>query len=231
MKIKALPAEERPMEKGLFHGMESLSNTELLALLINSGTREKSAIALAEDVIAFSGGISRLREMTLEELMGIRGIGKGKAARILAALELGKRVSARPAARPVNVSCSKEIADIFMEELRYEKKENFRIMLLNSKGDVISVETVSIGELTSTLVHPREVFCHAVKKSAAAVVLVHNHPSGDPTPSREDFETTRRLMECGKLMGIRVLDHLVIGDGNYVSIREAGGMEEISSNI
>jgi DNA repair protein RadC len=204
--------------------MEYLSNTELLALLIYSGTKDKSAIALAEDVIGCSRGIYHLREMTSEELMSIYGIGKGKAARILAALELGKRVSAKSAASAVNVSSPGDIAALFMEEMRYERKESFRIMLLNAKGDVISIETVSIGELTSTLVHPREVFRHAVKKSAAAVVLVHNHPSGDPTPSQEDLDTTLRLMECGRLMGIQVLDHLVIGDGKYVSIRETGKM-------
>lgn len=214
------------MEKGLLHGMEHLSNTELLALLINSGTKEKSAIALAQDVIGHSRGIYHLREMTPEELMGIRGIGKGKAVRILAALELGKRIASKPVSRVVNTTNPQTIAALFMEELRYEKKENFRIILLNARGDLISIETISVGALTSALVHPREVFRPAVKKSAAAVVLVHNHPSGDPTPSKEDFETTWRLMECGELMGIQVVDHLVIGDGTFVSIRETGGMDE-----
>ncbi len=226
MKIKSLPAEERPMEKGLYQGMERLSNTELLALIINSGTKEQSAIALAEEVIGQGAGIFRLREMTPQELMEIRGIGKGKAARILAALELGKRAAARPMGKPVNVGSPDSIAALFMEELRYLKQETFRILLLNAKGDVISTETISAGELTSTLVHPREVFRPAVKKSAAAVVLIHNHPSGDPQPSREDVETTFRLKECGRLMGIRVLDHLVIGDGAYVSMMTEGLMGE-----
>lgn len=226
MKIKALPAEERPMEKGLFYGMEQLSNPELIALLINSGTKEKSAIALAEEVIGRSDGIFRLREISAQELMEIPGIGKGKAARILAALELGKRVSARPEGRPVNVGSAQDIAGLFMEEMRHLKKETFRALFLNARGDIMASETISVGELTSTLVHPREVFHGAVKKSAAAVILVHNHPSGDPTPSREDIETTHRLMDCGKLLGIRVLDHLIIGSGVYVSIRESGAMEE-----
>ena len=170
MKIKALPAEERPMEKGLFQGMETLSNTELLALIINSGTKEKSAIALAEDVIGKGEGIFRLREMSPQELMGIHGIGQGKAARILAALELGKRMAARPSASPVNVESSEDIASLFMEQMRDLKQETFRILLLNAKGDIISSESISVGELTSTLVHPREVFRPAVKKSAAAMV-------------------------------------------------------------
>lgn len=226
MKMKALPAEERPIEKGLFQGMENLSNTELLALIINTGTREKSALSLAQEVIGHSRGIFYLREMTYEELMKIKGIGRGKAARILAAMELGKRIASKPSGRPVNISDSDDIAGLFMEEMRYCKKEIFKTLLLNSKGDVLSIETVSIGELTSTIVHPREVFLPAVKKSAAAIVLVHNHPSGDPTPSGEDIQTTCRLVECGKLLGVRVLDHLVIGDGKYVSI---SGMIEFPS--
>lgn len=225
MKIKGLPAEERPMEKGLYYGMNQLSNAELIALLLNSGTKEKSAIALAEDVIGMGCGISGLREVSAQELMEIRGIGKGKAARILAAMELGKRISARPEGRPVNVNSPDDIAGIFMEEMRNLKKETFRALFLNAKGDITAVETISVGELTSTLVHPREVFHAAVKKSAAAVILVHNHPSGDPTPSDEDIETTRRLMECGRILGIRVLDHLIIGNGKYVSIHASGVMD------
>lgn len=225
MKIKSLPAEERPMEKGLFQGMDRLSNAELLALLINSGTVDKSAIALAEEVLGRGKGILGLRDMTAQELMEIRGIGKGKAARILASLELGKRVSSILPRDMVSIDSPESIAVLFMEELRHLKQETFRILLLNAKGEVISTEIISTGELTSTLVHPREVFRPAVKKSAAAVVLVHNHPSGDPQPSREDIETTSRLQECGKMMGIRVIDHIVIGDGIYVSMMSEGLMK------
>ena len=109
-----------------------------------------------------------------------------------------------------------------MEDMRYCKKEIFKTLLLNAKGDILSIETISVGELTSTIVHPREVFHNAVKKSAAAIVLVHNHPSGDPTPSKEDIDTTVRLMECGRLLGVKVLDHLIIGDGKYISISGLG---------
>lgn len=225
MKIKSLPAEERPMEKGLFQGMDRLSNAELLALLINSGTADKSAIALAEEVLGRGKGIFGLRDMTAQELMEIRGIGKGKAARILASLELGKRVSSILPRDMVSIDSPQSIAVLFMEELRHLKQETFRILLLNAKGEVISTEIISTGELTSTLVHPREVFRPAVKKSAAAVLLVHNHPSGDPQPSREDIETTSRLQECGKMMGIRVIDHIVIGDGIYVSMMSEGLMK------
>lgn len=223
MRIKHLPEDERPVEKSFSMGIESLSNGELLALLINSGTKGKSAMALAEEVLAKDEkGISYLRESSLEELLSINGIGKAKAARIMAAVELGKRIASKPTEKRVKIESDEDVAHIFMEDLRYKKKEIFKAVLLDSKGGVISIETVSIGELTSTLVHPREVFNQAVKKSAAAIVFVHNHPSGDPTPSREDFNTTDRLVACGDILGIKVVDHIVIGDGRYISIRSMG---------
>lgn len=223
MKIKYLPKDERPVEKSLSMGIESLSNGELLALLINTGTREKSAMALAQEVLARDeSGISYLRESSPEELMSITGIGKAKAARIMAAVELGKRIASRPARKADKIESDEDVAKLFMEELRYKKKEVFMALLLDSKGGIISSETVSIGELTSTLVHPREVFNQAVRKSAAAIVFVHNHPSGDPSPSKEDLATTDRLVACGNILGIKVIDHLVIGDGRYISIRSMG---------
>ena len=223
MRIKHLPEDERPVEKSFSMGIESLSNGELLALLINSGTKGKSAMALAEEVLAKDEkGISYLRESSLEELLSINGIGKAKAARIMAAVELGKRIASKPTEKRVKIESDEDVAHIFMEDLRYKKKEIFKAVLLDSKGGVISIETVSIGELTSTLVHPREVFNQAGKKSAAAMVFVHNHPSGDPTPSKEDFNTTDRLVACGDILGIKVVDHIVIGDGRYISIRSMG---------
>ena len=223
MRIKHLPEDERPVEKSFSMGIESLSNGELLALLINSGTKGKSAMALAEEVLAKDEkGISYLRESSLEELLSINGIGKAKAARIMAAVELGKRIASKPTEKRVKIESDEDVAHIFMEDLRYKKKEIFKAVLLDSKGGVISIETGSIGKLTSTLVHPREVFNQAVKKSAAAMVFVHNHPSGDPTPSKEDFNTTDRLVACGDILGIKVVDHIVIGDGRYISIRSMG---------
>ena len=220
MRMKQLPKEERPVEKCLSMGIEKLSNSELLALLINTGTKEKSAIALASEVLAKDErGISYLKESSAQELMTIDGIGRAKAARILAACELGKRIASRSVCRGGRIENDEDIAELFMEDMRYQKKEVFKALLLDSKGGVISIETISVGELNSTLVHPREAFVDAVKKSAAAVVFVHNHPSGDPTPSKEDYETTERLMAVGNLLGIRVLDHMVIGDGRYISIR------------
>lgn len=223
MKMKSLPELERPVEKCISHGIESLSNGELIALLINTGTKDRSARELADEVLASdSSGLMHLRESSAEELMSIRGIGRSKAARIMAAVELGRRMSATPFRSGMTVENDEDIAGLLMEEMRYLNKETFKAVLLSSKGGVISVETVSVGELNSTVVHPREVFSAAVRKSAAAVVFVHNHPSGDPRPSGEDIATTRRLAECGELLGIRVVDHLVIGDGKYISMRAMG---------
>ena len=140
----------------------------------------------------------------------------------MAAVELGKRIASKPVQKGMKIQDDEDVAKLFMEEMRGLKKEVFKAVLLDSKGGVISVETVSVGELGSTIVHPREVFSQAVKKSAAAIVFVHNHPSGEPMPSGEDIATTNRLIECGELLGIRVVDHLVIGDGRYMSLRAMG---------
>ena len=220
MKIKSLPKDERPVEKSICKGASALSNSELLAILLGSGTRDKSAIGLAEDIISKDkAGISYLAESSVQELMSISGIGQSKAARIMAAVELGKRISTAPRVKRMGVGSSDDIARMFIEDMRYEKREVFKALLLNPRGELISIETVSVGELTSTLVHPREVFSQAVKKSAAGIVFVHNHPSGNPEPSQEDIKTTERLVACGKLLGIVVIDHIVIGDGRYCSMQ------------
>ena len=223
MQIKSLPETERPVEKACSSGIEVLSNAELLAMIIHTGTKNKSAIGLAEDVLsAFPEGLRGLGNCCLQELTALDGIGSTKACRILGAVELGKRISAMSARERMSISSSDDVAKLFMEELRYVKKEHFKSLLLNAKGDIISIESISVGELSSTVVHPREVFSMAVRKSASAVIFVHNHPSGDATPSEEDIETTRRLMECGVLLGIKVLDHIIIGDGLFCSMREMG---------
>lgn len=223
MQMKSLPENERPVEKVWAGGIGKLSNAELLALVLHTGTRNKSAIGLAGDVLAaFPEGLGELAACCPEDLIRIDGIGKTKAAALLAAAELGKRISASPAAERISIENPGDIARMFMEDLRYAKKEYFKSVLVNSKGGILSIDDISVGELSSTPVHPREVYHMAVRKSAAAVIFVHNHPSGDPSPSREDEVTTRRLIQGGELLGIRVLDHIVIGDGRYASMRELG---------
>ncbi len=223
MNIRRLPNEEKPREKLLREGKEKMSNTELLAMLIGSGTKEKSALQLASEIISLdSGGIRYLGECRPEELTAVNGIGEAKACEILAAAELGRRIASLPSRKGVIISSSSDIADMFMGRMRYYKKEYFISLMISAKGEIIEENQVSVGDLCSSTTHPREVFVEAVRRSAGSVVFVHNHPSGDPTPSRMDIETTKRLIEAGNILGIPVLDHIVIGDGCYVSMRAKG---------
>jgi len=221
MFIKELPLCERPREKMLAGGAQCLSNPELLAILLGTGTKDKSALRLAEEILAVSGsGILFLSECAPEELAGIKGIGEAKACRVLAGIELGRRIATKPREEKAKVRDAGSIAALFMEEMRYYKKEVFNVLLINSKGEIIGTEKTSIGDLMCTVIHPREVFLPAIKRSAAAVAFIHNHPSGDPQPSSDDIITTKKLVDAGKIIGIAVWDHIIIGDGKYVSFRE-----------
>ena len=223
MNIRQLPNEEKPREKLLKEGKEKLSLTEILAIIIGSGTGEKSALDVASEIIAMdSRGIRFLADCKPEELKKIKGIGTAKACDILAAVELGKRIATVPKEKTIRIESSSDIAAIFMERMRYYKKEHFVNLMINAKGEIIEETEVSIGDLCSSTTHPREVFVDAVRRSAGSVVFVHNHPSGDPSPSEMDIVTTKRLMQAGEILGIPVLDHIVIGDGCYVSMRAEG---------
>jgi DNA repair protein RadC len=225
MRIKSLPESERPLEKAREHGIKSLSSAELLAILIHTGTSRDSSLGLAEKVLGLcTNGVSSLGSLDSSDITGIDGIGESKAFVILAAAELGKRMASYKGLESPVADSSEHVAEMFMEELRYEKKEFFMSVLTNTKGEVIYVDRVSVGELTSAIVHPREVFSTAVKKSAACMIFLHNHPSGDPTPSEADIETTHRLEKCGEMLGINVLDHIIIGDGRFTSLRAEGLM-------
>ena len=221
MRIKDIPQEERPKEKLMYAGAESLSTSELLALIIRTGNSNKSAVQLAEDVLAYSAKeLGSLREADVQELTEIDGIGSTKACSIVASLELARRLLAR-----ISMKNPESVANLLMEDMRELKQEHLVALLLNAKCEIESRITVSIGELTSTVVHPREVFRPAIRKGAAGIILAHNHPSGDPTPSQDDIQSTKRIMEVSKLVGIRLLDHLIIGDGRYISLRNEGYME------
>lgn len=225
MKLKGLPKEERPREKLLFQGKESLSTAELLAILLRTGTKEKTAIQLAQEILSLDeSGLLFLQNCTPEELQQIKGMGEAKVCQLLAAIELGKRVETHPRKVKKEITNPDDIVQLFMGRMRYYKKEHFMVLLINAKGKIMEACEVSIGDLCSTLIHPREVFSQAVKRSAAAVVLIHNHPSGDPSPSREDLETTGRLTEAARILGINVLDHIIIGDGTYKSLKSEGLM-------
>ena len=219
--IKEMAEEERPREKLVKYGVGTLSNSELLAILIRTGTSDASAIDLAQRLLSTNQeGLRFLADCTTEELSKVKGIGTSKACQIIAAIELGKRLAIMSRQNRQGIKSPKDIADLFMEEMRYYKKEHFKILLLNTKNEMISAETVSVGSLNSSLVHPREVFVNAIRKSAACIILIHNHPSGNPRPSEDDIHITKRLIEAGKIIGIDVLDHIIIGDGSYCSLKE-----------
>ncbi len=223
--IKNIPFNERPREKLFKNGVKSLSNSELIALILSTGSSEKSAIELATDIISIhEDGINFLSRCLPEDLMDIKGLGIAKISALIGAMELGKRVATSSFKSKNKVSSPKDAANILMEDLRYFDKEHFRILLLDTKGNVLSVEEISVGSLSASIVHPREVFKVAIKKSSASIILAHNHPSGDPTPSDEDIRITKRLCDVGKLVGINVLDHIIIGDGKFYSLKENSKM-------
>jgi DNA repair protein RadC len=193
-----------------------------LAIILRTGHREETAIHLAERVLSQAGGLRYLPDYSLEELQEIKGIGLAKAGQIKAALELGRRMASTLREEGVQIGSPQDVANFLMEEMRYYHKEYFKIILLNTKNKIISIEDISVGSLNSSIVHPREIFNPAVKKSAAALILVHNHPSGDTQPSNEDMEVTKRLIEAGKVLGINILDHIIVGEGRYLSFKERG---------
>ena len=219
--IKELPEDERPREKLLRYGCAFLSNGELLAILIGTGTKDSSALSVAHQILAIEeAGLSYLADCAPEELCSIEGVGIAKSCKVIAAIELGKRIAGSPGEKRYTVGNPEEVAALYMEEMRHLKKEHFKVLFLNTKNEIMSAENTSIGNLNSSIVHPREVFRSAVKKGAAAIIVIHNHPSGNPLPSQNDLDITRRLEEAGQLLGIPVLDHLIIGDGVFISLKE-----------
>jgi DNA repair protein RadC len=220
--IKDIPTEDRPRERLLKYGAEVLSNSELLAILIRVGTKSESAIKIAQKIISTEEGLQFLSTSTLEELSGFKGIGTAKAAQIKAAIEIGKRLKNFRTDHKIKINKPFDAVEMLMEDMRYLKKEHLKVLFLNTKNFVICVQDLSIGSLSSSVVHPREIFSEAIRKSCSSIIVSHNHPSGDPTPSQEDISITKRLHEVGKLVGIELLDHLIIGDGIYISLKEKG---------
>ncbi|WP_068774145.1 DNA repair protein RadC [Paenibacillus sp. FJAT-26967] len=222
--LREIPSEERPRERMMQVGASSLSSAELLAILVRTGTYSESALGLAQRILSESGGLRGLVETSREELTRIKGIGDAKALQIMAGIELGRRISRTRMDETTTVRSPFDVFDLLKDELRYLQKEHFVCLFLNTKNHIIGRETLSIGTLNASIVHPREVFRAAIQRSSASIVCVHNHPSGDPTPSPQDIELTLRLIEAGEIIGIDVLDHVVIGDDRYVSLKEQGHM-------
>ena len=219
-RVRDLPAEDRPRERLARHGAEALANRELLALLLGTGVRGRSALALADDLLA--SGLRGLAGCSLPDLEGRHGLGRAKASRLLAALELGSRLASEgPLAAP-SFRTPQEAARYLLPRYGARAVETFGLLALDVRRRLKREAVVSVGCLTSSLVHPREVFQEAVVSRAAGLVLFHNHPSGDPEPSAEDLPLTRRLASVGTLMGIEVLDHLVLGAGRFVSLKDRG---------
>lgn len=221
-RIREMRAEERPRERMQHYGPGALSHAELLAILLRTGTKDESSVHLAQRILNESGGLRRLAESEWEELTRIRGIGPAKALQLQAAIELGRRVARSRLPDTVKITCPQDAANLLMEELRHLKEEHFVCLFLDTKNQVIGRQTLSIGSLNASIVHPREVFRAAIRRSSASILCAHNHPSGDPTPSPEDIALTRRLSEAGELLGVELLDHLVIGDNRYTSLKETG---------
>jgi len=221
MLFKELPENEKPRERLLKYGAQCLSDLELIEILIRNGTSKKDVRDISLELLNLDDrGLVGLCNLTLEELQAVEGVGLAKACQIATAFEIAKRLSTRPRDNKISASSVKEVVDLFMEDMRYLNKEYMKILLLNAKCEIISIENIGIGDLHSVLITPREVFNIAIKKSAAAVVLVHNHPSGDPSPSVDDENTTIGLKKAAEIIGINLIDHIIIGDGKYFSFRE-----------
>ncbi|MDI3547794.1 MAG: repair protein RadC [Halanaerobiales bacterium] len=220
--IKELPEEERPREKLLKYGAESLSDAELLAIIIRIGSKERTAVELSQDILHYFGGLRALNYLSIRELTQIKGLGPAKAIQLKAVVELSKRLASLSRQAREVIKSPQDVAQLLMPELRFLTQEVFKLVLLDIKNQVIAMPMVSKGGLSSSIVHPREVFKEAIKHSSAAIILVHNHPSGIPEPSRDDISITKRLVDSGKIIGIDVLDHIIIGDGIFTSMKEEG---------
>lgn len=219
--MRELPDDERPREKLLRYGSSQLANRDLLAILLVTGTRSLSALGLADRLMARFGSLAGVLEASVEELTGVPGVGVAKAAQISAAGEVARRLQgARPYQAPIRSAA--DVVEWIGSRLSRLTREEVWALLLDVKNRVIGVYTVAVGHLSGAPVHPRELFKEAVRRSSAALVVVHNHPSGDPTPSPDDLALTRRLREAGEILGISVLDHIIVGDASYVSLREQG---------
>ena len=221
--IKEMPEGERPREKMMQLGSACLSNAELLTLFIGSGNKEDSALSLAISVLSLAeGNLRGLSNCQPEEYMSIKGIGKSCACRIAAAVELGRRMATAPPQLRVKLGDPGSAATLFMEDMRHLQQEKMRVAMINIKGELMAREDVSLGGIYSASASPREIFKNAVRKGAYGVVIAHNHPSGDPSPSAADISVTRQIADAGKLLGIQLMDHIIIGDGRFVSLKEMG---------
>ena len=218
MRIKEIPKENRPRERLEKLGAQALSDAELLAVIMQKGTRSENAIDMSNRLIS-KYGIDKLSDLSLKELQEIKGIGPAKAMQIKALFEFNRRHSLSKR-EGIPVKSARDVFEYALQRLKVNDREQFMVLFLDSKNRVIKDEIISVGTLNCSLIHPREVFKSAIKESSNSIILVHNHPSGDPTPSDEDRKITRILFDAGDLLDIKVLDHVIIGDTTYFSLKE-----------
>jgi DNA repair protein RadC len=223
--ILGMPEDERPRERLLNHGAEVLSLSELLAIIIGTGTKSKNATVLAGEILAKAGGLKGIADKSVKELSDIKGVGIAKAAKIKALVELSKRFGCIVPGERAVIRSPRDVSDALMQEMRDLDREHFKAILLNTRNQIIKFVTISIGTLNSSMVHPRELFKAAIKENSASIILVHNHPSGDPEPSKADIDITKRLVRSGLLLGIEILDHVIVAGNRYLSFREKGLLE------
>jgi DNA repair protein RadC len=220
--IKELPVDERPRERLVQFGANALSSAELLAILLRTGTPEMTAVQLAQHLLTSMGSLRAIASAKPSELAQVKGIGLAKAAQLLAAVELGRRIALEAMGEQPAITRPEDVYALLHHQLRDEKQEHVILLLLNTKNRVIQQSTLTKGTLDASLLHPREVFREAIRHSASSIILAHNHPSGDPTPSSEDIQMTNRLHQAGQLLGIDLLDHVILGDGRWVSLKAQG---------
>ena len=221
--IHDLPVSERPRERLQKFGVEALSAQEILALLLGRGIAGESVTVTAQRLLSRFGNLKGIAGASVEELAEVKGIGPAKAAQIKAAFELANRLEGYPEpGKKLSVKTPDEVVSLVRGRLRGKKKEHFLVLLLDTRGQLIKTSEVSVGSLDSSIVHPREVFKEAMSTSAASVIFVHNHPSGDPEPSEDDVKLTERLVQAGEIVGIDVLDHIIVCDRNYLSLKSKG---------
>ena len=224
-KINQLQPEERPYEKCERFGPANLTDVELMAIMLRCGTKGESSLELAKRIlypISTEDGVLNLHKWSMEQLMELRGIGRVKAIQIMCLLEFAKRLSKASATKGLNFSSPATIARYYMEEMRHHKQEIMKLLMLNTKNKLISENDISKGTINQSLISPRELFVEALQKNAVSIVLIHNHPSGDPKQSKEDILVTKRIYEAGQMIGIELLDHIIIGNNCYTSFREEG---------
>ncbi len=223
LRIMDIPESERPKEKLLTYGAETLNNSELLAIILRTGTRSENVIDLSKRLLKELDGLDGILDANISDITNIKGIKAGKASQILALAELFKRFKTiRSGRKNVKISSPVDLIDFLDGEMSCLNQEILKVILLNTKNCIIGVKDVFIGTLNNSIVHPREIFKTAINKSSASIIICHNHPSGDPTPSKEDINITLRIKECGSIIGIQLLDHIIIGNNKYISFKEEG---------